>query len=182
MRIMGALPLAPRPICPRGALGVAALAEVKHPETETGSDRNELTPAKAIRMRRSLGGRSNVLYVRLTDDEDRQIRHRAAQQGFSAQRFVVEAALSGSAESATERRQAALEVLMTRVVLKGVANNLNQLTKWTNANRALPPHLDHLVEALARAVVTTEETAVALGAAFEIGQSHANGPSKLLPT
>jgi hypothetical protein len=30
--------------------------------------------------------------------------------------------------------------------------------------------------------VTTEETAVALGAAFEIGQSNANGPSKLLPT
>jgi uncharacterized protein (DUF1778 family) len=152
---------------------------VKHPETETGGDRNELTPGKAIRMKRSLGGRSHVLYVRLTDDEDRQIRLRAAQQGFSAQRFVVEAALSGSAESATARRQAALEVQAARVVLKGVANNLNQLTKWANANRALPPHLDHLVEALAKAVMTTEETAVALGGAFEFGQSHANGPSKL---
>jgi len=152
---------------------------VKHPETETGVDRNELTPGKAIRMRRSLGGRSQILYVRLTDDEDRQIRLRAAQQGFSAQRFVVEAALSGSAESATARRQAALEVQAARVVLKGVANNLNQLTKWANANRALPPHLDLLVEALAKAVMTTEETAVSLGGAFEFGQSHANGPSKL---
>ena len=152
---------------------------MKHPETETGVDRNELTPGKAIRMRRSLGGRSQILYVRLTDDEDRQIRLRAAQQGFSAQRFVVEAALSGSAESATARRQAALEVQAARVVLKGVANNLNQLTKWANANRALPPHLDLLVEALAKAVMTTEETAVSLGGAFEFGQSHANGPSKL---
>ncbi len=127
-------------------------------------------------MRRSLGGRSHVLYVRLTDDEDRQIRHRAAQQGFSAQRFVVEAALSGSAESATARRQAALEMLASRVVLKGMANNLNQLTKWANANRALPPH--HLVEDLARAVVTTEETAAALGGVFELGQGHANALSK----
>jgi uncharacterized protein (DUF1778 family) len=111
---------------------------VKHPETETGSDRNELTPAKAIRMRRSLGGRSNVLYVRLTDDEDRQIRHRAAQQGFSAQRFVVEAALSGSAESATERRQAALEVLMTRVVRSGPMPTVHFLLTWTISSKPSP--------------------------------------------
>ena len=69
-------------------------------------------------------------------------------------------------------------LLAARVVLKGVANNLNQLTKWANANRALPPHLDHLVEDLARAVVTTEETAAALGGAFELGQGNANGLSK----
>jgi uncharacterized protein (DUF1778 family) len=129
-------------------------------------------------MKRSRGGRSHVLYVRLTDDEDRQIRHRAAQQGLSAQRFVVEAALSRSSENATARRQAALDALAARVVLKGVANNLNQLTKWANANRVLPPRLDHLVEALARAVVATEETAVTLGGAFESDQGHANGPSK----
>jgi len=171
--------LAPHPTRPRGPLGVAALAEVKQPETETGSDDNELIPAKGIRMRRSLGGRSHVLYVRLTDDEDRQIRYRAAQRGFSAQRFVVEAALSGSAEGATARRQAALEVRAARVVLKGVANNLNQLAKWANANRALPPHLDRLVEDLAQAVMTTEETTVALGGAFELGQGLPNGPSRL---
>ena len=173
--------MAPHPTCPRGALGVAALAEVKQPETEAGSDDDELIPAKRIRMRRSLGGRSHVLYVRLTDDEDRQIRYRAAQRGFSAQRFVVEAALSGSAQGATARSQAALEVRAARVVLKGVANNLNQLTKWANANRALPTHLDRLVEDLARAVVTTEETAAALGGAFELAQRHPNRLSKPSP-
>ena len=51
-------------------------------------------------MRRSPGGRKLVLYVRLTEEEDRQIRHRAAKQGLSAQRFLIESALSGSAESA----------------------------------------------------------------------------------
>jgi uncharacterized protein (DUF1778 family) len=152
---------------------------MKQPETETGDHDDEPIPAKAIRMRRSIGGRSHVLYVRLTDDEDRQIRHRAAQQGFSAQRFVVEAALSGSAERATARRQAVLEVLAARVVLRGVANNLNQLAKWANANRALPPHLDRLVEDLAQAVVTAEETTVALGGVFELRQGYPNGPSRL---
>jgi uncharacterized protein (DUF1778 family) len=129
-------------------------------------------------MKRSPGGRSQVLYVRLADDEDRQIRHRAAQQGLSAQRFVVEAALSGSAESATERRQAALDALAARVVLKGVANNLNQLTKWANANRVLPLQLDRLAEVLFGAVVTTEETVAALGGTFELGLGHAGGFSK----
>ena len=58
-------------------------------------------------------------------------------------------------------------------------NNLNQLAKWANANRALPPHLDRLVEDLAQAVMTTEETTVALGGAFELGQGLPNGPSRL---
>ena len=81
-----------------------------------------------------------VLYVRLTEEEDRQIRHRAAKQGLSAQRFLIESALSGSAESAAARRRAAVEVRAARVILKGVANNLNQLTKWANTNHALPRH------------------------------------------
>jgi uncharacterized protein (DUF1778 family) len=126
-------------------------------------------------MRRSPGGRKLVLYVRLTEEEDRQIRHRAAKQGLSAQRFLIESALSGSAESAAARRRAAVEVRAARVILKGVANNLNQLTKWANTNHALPSHLDRLVEDLDRTVGVVEQTAAELGNAFELDHEHGSG-------
>jgi hypothetical protein len=104
-----------------------------------------------------------VLYVRLTEEEDRQVRDRAAKAGLSGQRFLIETALSGSAESAATLRQAAVEARATRVVLKGVANNLNQLTKWANANHALPVHLDRLLDDLGRVVVAAEQAAAMRG-------------------
>jgi uncharacterized protein (DUF1778 family) len=117
-------------------------------------------------MRRTPGGRHQRLVVRLTEEEERQIRHRADAKGLSAQRFVIEAALSGSAHSAAARRHAAVEVRAARVILKGVANNLNQLTKWANANHVLPAHLDALMGHLDRAVLAVERTAGELGMAF----------------
>jgi uncharacterized protein (DUF1778 family) len=117
-------------------------------------------------MRRTPGGRHQRLVVRLTEEEERQIRHRADAKGLSAPRFVIEAALSGSAESAAARRHAAVEVRAARVILKGVANNLNQLTKWANANHALPAHLERLMGDLDRAVLAVEQIAGELGMAF----------------
>jgi hypothetical protein len=144
---------------------VAALAEMKRSVTETAGDSVNATTGSAARMRRSPGGRSRVLYVRLTEEEDRQVRDRAAKAGLSGQRFLVEATLSGSAESAATLRQTAVEARATRVVLKGVANNLNQLTKWANANHALPAHLDRLLDDLGRAVVAVERSAGTRGTA-----------------
>jgi uncharacterized protein (DUF1778 family) len=117
-------------------------------------------------MRRTPGGRHQRLVVRLTEEEERQIRHRADDKGLSAQRFVIEAALSGSAQSAATRRHAAVEVRAARVILKGAANNLNQLTKWANANHVLPAHFDRLMGDLDRAVLAVERTAKELGMAF----------------
>ena len=144
---------------------VAALAEMKRSVTDTAGDSVRATTGSAARMRRSPGGRSRVLYVRLTEEEDRQVRDRAAKAGLSGQRFLVEAALSGSAESAATLRQTAVEARATRVVLKGVANNLNQMTKWANANHALPAHLDRLLDDLGRAVVAVEQVAAIRGMA-----------------
>jgi len=161
---------------------VAALAEMKRSVTDTAGDSVRATTGSAARMRRSPGGRSRVLYVRLTEEEDRQVRDRAAQAGLSGQRFLVEAALSGSAESAATLRQAAVEARATRVVLKGVANNLNQLTKWANANHALPAHLDRLLDDLGRAVVAVEQAA-GIGGKAAGGEVPANdaGPTERPP-
>jgi uncharacterized protein (DUF1778 family) len=136
------------------------------PMDEARSGNEGFVTGRSARMRRSPGGRHQRLVVRLTEEEERQIRDRADDKGLSAQRFVIEAALSGSAQSAAARRHAAVEVRAARVILKGVANNLNQLTKWANANDALPAHLERLVGDLDRAVLTVEQTAGELGMAF----------------
>jgi uncharacterized protein (DUF1778 family) len=117
-------------------------------------------------MRRSVGGRNQVLYVRLTEGEDSRIRQLALRQGLSAQRFVIESALSGSAEIATARRRAAVEVQSARAILKGIANNLNQLTKWANTNRALPDQLERVTKNLTQAIATVEKTSADLGSVF----------------
>ena len=73
---MSAWPLASLETCPRDPLGGAALGEVKpvgEPEEETKS-----SPAERMApMRRAPGGRTRVIYVRVTEEEDREIRRRA---------------------------------------------------------------------------------------------------------
>jgi hypothetical protein len=139
---------------------------VKPSEAETDGNSERASVAKAARMKRSPGGRSHVLYVRVTQEEDRRIRDLAAQEGLSAQRFLIETALSGSTQGAAFRRHAAVEMRAARAILRGVANNLNQLTTWANANHALPTSLDRVVEDLGRAVLTVDTTSAGLGDAF----------------
>ncbi len=135
-------------------------------EAEMSSNGEKATAAKAIRMKRSPGGRRHVLYVRVTEEEDRRIRTLAAQEGLSAQRFLIETALSGSTQSAALRRHAAVEARAARAILRGVANNLNQLTKWANANHSLPDSFGGIVEDLGRAVRTVDLTSARLANAF----------------
>src|SRR5664280_378293 len=89
---------------------------------------------RAVRMSRSPGGRHRILGVRLTEEEESQIRRRADECGLSAQRFLVEAAMSGSATAATERRRARRDAERAHFVLASVSNNLNQLAKWANSS------------------------------------------------
>ncbi len=139
---------------------------MKPTEAETGSNGETAMSAKGIRMRRSPGGRRHVLYVRVTEQEDRRIRTLAAKEGLSAQRFLLDTALSGSTQSAALRRHAAVEMRAARAILRGVANNLNQLAKWSNANHSLPDSLDGIVEDLGRAVRTVDTTSARLANAF----------------
>lgn len=117
-------------------------------------------------MRRSPGGRRCVVKVLLTEDELASLRGLSGVGGVSVQRYLVESAMSGSAANAAARRRAAVDARAARVVLKGVANNLNQLTKWANANHVLPGRLERLGDDLARAVAVVEETSSELGTVF----------------
>jgi len=139
---------------------------VDEPDEETKS-----SPAKRMApMRRAPGGRTRVIYVRVTEEEDREIRRRAVKHRRSAQRFLIETALSGSASLSAERSRAKRDAEMARIVLTRLANNVNQLAKWANTNHAMPANLDCLVDDLGTAVEVVGQTAVGLGAAFVAGR------------
>jgi hypothetical protein len=106
--------------------------------------------------------------VLLTEAELASLRALSESAGVSVQRYLIEAAMSGSADDAASRRRAVVDVQASRVVLKGVSNNLNQLTKWAN-------RLDSLVDDLAQAVATVEQTASELRTAFGLNQQSRGG-------
>jgi uncharacterized protein (DUF1778 family) len=123
--------------------------------------------ARAIRMRRTPGGRHRLLGVRLTEEEERQIRHRAERAGLSAQRFVVESALSGSAAVAAQRRRAQRDAERARLILASISNNVNQLAKWANTNHVLPETFTACIDDIRRATSAVTDTTQRLGSAFE---------------
>jgi uncharacterized protein (DUF1778 family) len=164
---MAALPVAPLGSCPRAVLGVAALADRKQPVTESDTELAVTARTKPVRMRRSPGGRHRLLGVRLTEEEEGQIRHRAAGAGLSAQRFVVEAALSGSTAAAAQRRQAQRDAERARLILASISNNVNQLAKWANTNHALPDTFSACIDDIRRATSAVTETTQRLGVAFD---------------
>jgi hypothetical protein len=167
MRIVWAWPMATPRICHRGVLGGAALGEMKTPVVNTSGNENVLIPAEyQIRMRRAPGGRSRVIYVRVTEEEDAEVRRRASMQRRSAQRFLIETALSGSARVSAERSRAQRDAEMARIGLARLANNVNQLAKWANTNHAMPANFGDLIDGLGRAVASVEQTVVGLGAAW----------------
>ena len=69
----------------------------------------------------------------------------------SLQRFLFEAAMSGSAAQSAERRQAAGDAQRARIVLDRMANNVNQLAKWANTNHVLPDAFDGALDEVRRA-------------------------------
>jgi hypothetical protein len=175
-RIVSALPLASLGTCPRDPLGGAALGEMKPVDEQDEETKN--SPAERMApMRRAPGGRTRVIYVRVTEEEDREIRRRAVKHRRSAQRFLIETSAGLSAERSRAQRDAE----MARIVLARLANNVNQLAKWANTNHAMPVDLDRLVDDLGTAVKSVEQTVEGLGAAFSAGRCEGGGQEAVVP-
>jgi hypothetical protein len=170
MRIVEARPLASPRICPRGPLDVAALGEMKQSMSEPGEENESPTTERVARMNWSPGGRSRVIFVRVTDLEDLEIRRRAAMHRRSAQRFLIETALSGSAQLAAERSRAQGDAETTRIILARLANNVNQLAKWANTNHALPDTFADALTDIRRATEAVAETTERLSSSFQGGR------------
>jgi hypothetical protein len=117
-------------------------------------------------MRRTPGGRQGRLNVRLTNEEERQIRHLAEGCGLSAPRYLIEAGLSRTASDAADRRRVEWDLGQARVVLKAAGNNLNQLAKWANANHALPDRIEAALSEVHRAIEVIEDCVNAIASEF----------------
>ena len=74
--------------------------------------------------------------VTLTEEEQRELRERAAGLGVSVPRLLVESALCG-VETPAERRAWMAELFELRRLLATVANNVNQLAKVANTSGEL---------------------------------------------
>lgn len=115
---------------------------------------------RAVRQRRQPGGRRHKHTVRLSDEEQELIVARAAAAGVSVPRLLVESALAGDAQTASERRALTTEFLGARRLLAAVGNNVNQLAMAANATGEIPPEIGATLHAVAR-VTARLEAAVA---------------------
>jgi len=119
------------------------------------------------RLRAIPGGRRRQVIVRLSGDEHATLERRARTAGVSVQRYLVEAGLSGHAADGAARRSAERELMQARAVLRAAGNNLNQLTKWANANHAIPAQIESVLATVRSATGFVSERADALASTFE---------------
>jgi Bacterial mobilisation protein (MobC) len=103
-------------------------------------------------MRRLPGGRRRVVFVRLSPDEEAWIVPKAAAEGLSVQRFLVESALPGGRPSLLARRALYREFFAARRDLHGACTNLNQLAHLGNQQRQVPIGVEGCVAELEAAM------------------------------
>ena len=89
-------------------------------------------------MRRLPGGRRRVVFVRLSPEEEAWIVPKAAAEGLSVQRFLVESALPEGRPSLLARRALYREYFAARRDLHGACTNLNQLAHLGNQRQEVP--------------------------------------------
>ncbi|MFT8396688.1 MobC family plasmid mobilization relaxosome protein [Propionibacterium sp.] len=92
---------------------------------------------RPARRRRVEGGRQHRHVVRVTPEEEGQLYALALQYRVSVPKLLVDAALAGgstaAASNATVRHEVAAQMFATHRLLAGIANNVNQMAKATNA-------------------------------------------------
>lgn len=91
----------------------------------------EARPRGRVKRAREPVARGVIQKVKLTEAEQQELRRRAAEQGVSVPRLMVESALAGI-ETPTDRRRLVAELFETRRLLATVANNVNQLAHSAN--------------------------------------------------
>ena len=108
----------------------------------------QVTP-RPRRQARDLQGRTRDFHVRASEEEYAKIKARAEAAGVSIPRLLIELAVLGPA-GAPERNVTKATMLGVRRQIIGMATNLNQLAKWANARKQLPPGLEASLAAVQR--------------------------------
>ena len=101
-------------------------------------ERGFATARPGGRLRRRAGGRRRIVKVLLSPEEEAWVVPKAAAEGLSVQRFLVESALPGGRPSLLARRALYREFFAARRDLHGACTNLNQLAHLGNQRREVP--------------------------------------------
>lgn len=127
------------------------------------------TAPRQARRRRVDGGRQHRHVVRVTPEEEGQLLALALQYHVSVPKLLVDAALAGgattAAANASVRHEVIAQMFATHRLLAGIANNVNQMAKATNATgevqqsmvvtlakvREVADHIDGFVDELTEA-------------------------------
>jgi hypothetical protein len=83
--------------------------------------------------------------VSVAPEKDTQLRARAAVRGVTVPRLLFESAMSGHVQTDTDRKAAIVEIFAVRRLLANVANNANQLAKYTNSEGIFPAEAEAIV-------------------------------------
>ncbi|MGL5859613.1 MAG: plasmid mobilization protein [Angustibacter sp.] len=97
--------------------------------------------ARQVQRRRRAnvtGGRQHSHRVMVSPQEQALLVQRAAVQRVTVPRLLVEAALSGAAETPTQRREAMVELFRIHRLLGAISRNVNQLARATHATGQVP--------------------------------------------
>lgn len=93
--------------------------------------------ARQKRRRRVEGGRHHRHVVRVTPEEEGQLLALALQYRVSVPKLLVDSALAGGAAAAAAnaavRHEVIAQMFATHRLLAGIANNVNQMARATNA-------------------------------------------------
>lgn len=92
------------------------------------------------------GARQKRYVVKANDEEQTQLEARALVRGVTVPRLMVESALNLHIETDTDRKDAIAELFALRRLLANVANNVNQMAKYANEERAFPADADAIVK------------------------------------
>lgn len=84
--------------------------------------------------------------MRVNREEDAQLQARAIVRNVKVPRLLFESAMATHVETDTDRKEAIAELFAIRRLLANVANNVNQMAKYANEERAFPADADAIVK------------------------------------
>ena len=148
-----------------GGGAVAERPEVVRRRGRTDGERGLSTARPGGRMRRRTGGRKRVVKVLLAPEEEAWVVPKAAAEGVSVQRLLVESAMPEGRPSLLARRALYREFLAVARDLHGACVNLNQLTHIAHVRRDIPSGADEVLAEVRGAGKRMAELAALLTAA-----------------
>ena len=121
---------------------------------------------EGVRRRRATGGaRRWRLDVLLSDDERRELKHRATSSKVSLSRYLVEAALDRP-QTPAERRVRKAELHHVDWLISGMATTFDQLARVAQASGQIPAETGEALDELKRLTVAVET--IAAGAGYDL--------------